>query len=154
MLKGNIDYFKSKPVNIPKITILLDNGYHSQKLEEQLKKVYPQIMNKIRFKLSPKPSIEQKQKAGKTGFVPVQARWVIERTNSWMERCKSLVKNFERTLAHATTKVNLCFVRADASEIGGWLNRSQMGSIQRIRIVVGVDKFVNVSPRYAVVELF
>jgi transposase len=28
-----------------------------------------------------------------------------------MERCKSLVKNFERTLDHATTKLNLCFVR-------------------------------------------
>ena len=68
-------------------------------------------MNKIRFKLSPKPSIEQKKQEGNAGFVPVQARWVIERTNSWMERCKSLVKNFERTLAHATTKVNLCFVR-------------------------------------------
>jgi len=27
MLSDNIDYFKSKPVNIPKITILLDNGY-------------------------------------------------------------------------------------------------------------------------------
>jgi len=111
MLRGNIDYFKLKPVNIPKITILLDNGYHPKKLEEELKKVYPQIMNKIRFKLSPKPSIEQKKQEGNTGFVPVQARWVIERTNSWMERCKSLVKNFERTLAHATTKVNLCFVR-------------------------------------------
>ncbi len=111
MLSDNIDYFKLKPVNIPKITILLDNGYHPKKLEEELKKVYPQIMNKIRFKLSPKPSIEQKKQQGKPGFVPVQARWVIERTNSWMERCKSLVKNFERTLAHATTKVNLCFVR-------------------------------------------
>ncbi|MFB8792208.1 MAG: transposase [Potamolinea sp.] len=111
MLSDNIDYFKSKPVNIPKITILLDNGYHPKKLEEELKKVYPQIMNKIRLKLSPKPSKEQKKKEGKMGFVPVKARWVIERTNSWMERCKSLVKNFERTLAHATTKVNLCFVR-------------------------------------------
>ena len=57
------------------------------------------------------PSKDQKKKEGKTGFVPVKARWVIERTNSWMERCKSLVKNFERTLAHATTKLNLCFVR-------------------------------------------
>ncbi len=111
MLSDNIDYFKSKPVNIPKITILLDNGYHPEKLEEELKKVYPQIMNKIRLKLSPKPSPEQKKKEGLMGFVPVKARWVIERTNSWMERCKSLVKNFERTLAHATTKVNLCFVR-------------------------------------------
>ncbi len=111
MLSDNIDYFKSKPVNIPKITILLDNGYHPEKLEEELNKVYPQIMTKIRFKLSPKPSKSQKEKEGKTGFVPVKARWVIERTNSWMERCKSLVKNFERTLEHSTTKVNLCFVR-------------------------------------------
>ncbi len=47
MLSNNIDYFKSKPVNIPKITILLDNGYHPKKLEEELKKVYPQIMTKI-----------------------------------------------------------------------------------------------------------
>ncbi|HIK16398.1 MAG TPA: transposase, partial [Leptolyngbyaceae cyanobacterium M33_DOE_097] len=30
---------------------------------------------------------------------------------AWMERCKSLVKNFERTLAHATAKLNLCFIR-------------------------------------------
>lgn len=28
-----------------------------------------------------------------------------------MERCKILVKNFERTLDNATTKINLCFVR-------------------------------------------
>ena len=91
MLPDNIDYFKSKPVNIPKITILLDNGYHPEKLEEELKKFYPQIMTKIRFKLSPKPSKTQKEKEGRTGFVPVKARWVIERTNSWMERCKSLM---------------------------------------------------------------
>lgn len=111
MLSDNIDYFKSKPVNIPKITILLDNGYHPEKLESELKKIYPQIMTKIRFQLSPKPSKAQKEKEGKIGFLPVKARWVIERTNSSRERCKSLVKNFERTLEHSTAKVNLCFVR-------------------------------------------
>ncbi|MCL2931187.1 MAG: transposase [Trichodesmium sp. MAG_R03] len=68
-------------------------------------------MTKIRFKLSPKPSKVEKKKQEKRGFVPVKARWVIERTNSWMERGKSLVKNFERTLENATTKINLCFVR-------------------------------------------
>jgi hypothetical protein len=30
MLTQNIDYFKSKPVNIPKITILLDHGYQER----------------------------------------------------------------------------------------------------------------------------
>nr|WP_229415197.1 transposase [Moorena bouillonii] len=80
MLSDNIDYFKSKPVNIPKITILLDHGYHPEKLTQELEKIYPQIMSKIRFQLSAKPSKAQKKKEGKTGFVPVKARWVIERT--------------------------------------------------------------------------
>ncbi|NJO50644.1 MAG: transposase [Leptolyngbyaceae cyanobacterium RM2_2_4] len=111
MLTLNIDYFKSKPVNIPKITILLDHGYHIEHLIAALEQVYPQIMTKIRFKLSPKPSKQQKAAQGKAGFVPVAVRWVIERSNAWMERCKSLVKNFERTLSHATTKIDLCFVR-------------------------------------------
>lgn len=111
MLTNNLEYFKSKPVNIPKITILLDNGYHPDKLEKELEKIYPGIMRKIRFKLSPKLSKAKKKAQGKSGFVPIKARWVIERTNSWMERCKSLVKNFERNLAHATTKINLCFLR-------------------------------------------
>lgn len=111
MLTNNIDYFKFKPVNIPKITILLDNGYHPDKLTTELTKIYPAIMTKIKFELSAKPSKSQKKEAGKSGFVPVKARWVIERSNSWMERCKSLVKNFERTLNHATAKINLCFVR-------------------------------------------
>ena len=95
MLSDNIDYFKSKPVNIPKITILLDNGYHPEKVIQELKKIYPAIMSKIRFQLSPKPSKQEKENLEKTGFVPVKARWVIERTNSWMERCKSLTKNFD-----------------------------------------------------------
>ena len=34
-----------------------------------------------------------------------------ERSNSWMERCKSLIKNFERTLDNAKAKIDLCFVR-------------------------------------------
>jgi hypothetical protein len=31
MLSQNIDYFKSKPAELPKTTILLDNGYHPEK---------------------------------------------------------------------------------------------------------------------------
>ena len=68
-------------------------------------------MSKIEFELSPKPPKTEKKNLGKSGFVPVKARWVIERSNAWMERCKSLVKNFERTLDYATAKVDLCFVR-------------------------------------------
>ena len=111
MLELNIKYFKSKPMNIPKITILLDHGYHPDTLTQALELTYPQIMMKIRFELSPKPSKAEKQAQGISGFVPVAARWVVERSNAWMERCKSLTKNFERTLDNATAKVNLCFIR-------------------------------------------
>jgi transposase len=111
MLTLNIDYFRSKPVHVPKITILLDHGYHIAHLIAELEKVYPPIMTKIRFQLSTKPSTQEKAAQGKSGFVPAVARWVIERANAWMERCKILVKNFERTLDNATTKINLCFVR-------------------------------------------
>ena len=111
MLTQNIDYFQSKPVNIPKITILLDHSYHPEHLTQELEKVYPQIMRKIKFELSTKPSKQEKAAQGKSGFVPAVARWVIERSNAWMERCKILVKNFERTLSNATTKINLCFVK-------------------------------------------
>lgn len=111
LLTQNMDYFRSKPVNIPKITLLLDHGYHPERLQSALEKVYPQIMRKIKFELSPKPSKAEKAAVGKTGFVPAVARWVVERSNAWMERCKSLVKNFERTLPNSTTQLNLCFVR-------------------------------------------
>jgi len=111
MLILNIEYFKSKPVNISKITLLLDNGYHLGKLTTTLEAVYPGILRKVRFELSPKPSKAEKAAQGKTGFVPIPVRWVIERSNAWMERCKSLTKNFERTLVNAKAQMDFCFVR-------------------------------------------
>ena len=111
MLIANIDYFKSKPVNIPKITLLLDQRYHPQVIMAALEAVYPGIKRKIRIELSAKPSKAQKQAEGKSGFVVIKTRWVIERSNAWMERCKSLVKNFERNLDHAKAKIDLCLMR-------------------------------------------
>jgi hypothetical protein len=82
MLTQNIDYFRSKPMNIPKITILLDHGYHPEHLTQELEQVYPGIMRKIRFECSTKPSKQEKGAQGKSGFVPAVARWVIERSNA------------------------------------------------------------------------
>ncbi|MFB8795697.1 MAG: transposase [Microcoleus sp.] len=95
----------------PKSLFCTGDGYHPERLTIEFKKISPQILTKIKFELSEKPSKPQKEAEEKSGFVPVRARWVIERSNSWMERCKILVKNFERTLANATAKMNLCFIR-------------------------------------------
>lgn len=84
MLTLKIDYFKTKPVNIAKITILLDHGYHVEYLTHELEQVYRQIMTKIRFELSTQPSKQEKAEQGKSGFVPAIARWVIERSNAWI----------------------------------------------------------------------
>ena len=111
MFAQNIDYFKAKPVNIPKITVLVDHGYHLEHLIKELEKIYSQIMTKIRFELAPKPTKEEKAAQGKSGFVVIPMRWVVERSNAWVERCKSLVKNFDRTLDNANARLKLCFIR-------------------------------------------
>jgi transposase len=111
MLTLQIEFFRQKPVNIPKITLLLDHGYHPNTLISALQAVYPQIMTKIRFQLAPKPTKAQKQAQGQSGFVPVPLRWIIERSNAWVDRCKSLTKNFQHTLENANTQLKLCFVR-------------------------------------------
>jgi hypothetical protein len=65
----NMDDFKAKPMNLPKITILLDHGYPIDHLTQELEQVYPQIMRKIRFERSTKPSKQEKAEQGKSGFV-------------------------------------------------------------------------------------
>jgi hypothetical protein len=136
----NIKYFRKKPVNLKKITILLDNGYHKERLETELLKVYPKILTKIRIQITPKPgkkkekkenkerSVERKEKKRKSiekkgtkedkqkqteikGFKPVHKRWVVERTNAWFEKCRILWKNCERTVESAKAKVQLCSIR-------------------------------------------
>ncbi|MEO0012449.1 MAG: hypothetical protein RLZZ535_838 [Cyanobacteriota bacterium] len=80
-------------------------------LPRALEVIYPEIITKIKFELSAKPSKAEKEAKGLSGFVPVAARWVIERSNAWVERCKSLVKNFDRTLKRFKAKLKLCFIR-------------------------------------------
>lgn len=46
MLK-NLDYFKSKREDILGLPIVMDNGYHPQKLTIELEKTYPKIMSEI-----------------------------------------------------------------------------------------------------------
>jgi transposase len=111
MLSHNMDYFRQKPLELAKTTILLDQGYHPVTIQAALEPVYPEIMSKIQFEVSAKPSKSEKAAQGKSGFVPVAARWVVERSNAWVERCKNLVKNFEWTLEHARAKLNLGFIR-------------------------------------------
>lgn len=68
MLTHNIEYLRAKPIT-PKITILLARGYHPEHLTQEQELVYPQIMRKIKFERSTKPSKQEKSEQGKSGFV-------------------------------------------------------------------------------------
>jgi hypothetical protein len=71
MLATNINYFKERPDDLPKLTILLDHGYHPTVLSVALEQIYPQMMSKIPFEVAPKPTKAQKQQQGQTGFVVI-----------------------------------------------------------------------------------
>lgn len=43
-----------------------------------------------------------KSNAGGAIFVPAQGRWIVERSISWLDNCRRLVRNYERECATAT----------------------------------------------------
>jgi transposase len=93
------------------LTIVLDSGYHKNYLEEKLIAIYPDILTKITFVVIEKMSKEEKKEKGLKGFVPLSKRWIVERSNSWMDKCRILWKNCESQLTTSTTKIKLCFIR-------------------------------------------
>jgi transposase len=44
-------------------------------------------------------------------FVVIPKRWVVERSFSWLEKCRRLWKNCERKLSSSLAMVQLAFVR-------------------------------------------
>lgn len=117
LLSNNLDYFRAKPVNIPKITILLDHGYHPDTIRIALQQHYPQVMTKLKFQLAPKPTKAEKAAQGKSGFVPVATRWIVERSNAWMERCKRRVKNEEANVSECDGEAQSLFYPIDAQAL-------------------------------------
>lgn len=115
MIKLNTEFFKNLPIGHI-ITLLLDNGYHINYLETKLKEIYPEILTKITIQLSPKITPEQKAKSkkenpDKQGFVIIARRWIVERTNAWINQCRVLWKNCEGLLSTSTAKIKLCSIR-------------------------------------------
>jgi Transposase DDE domain len=96
-----IEFFKQKPVNIKKITFLVDNGYHPLKIYESLIKIYPGIKTKLKIKVTPKPVKDNEN----PGFKPVHKRWIVEQANSFIDKCRCLWKNCERYLETSKCKV-------------------------------------------------
>ncbi len=115
IIKENKECFLSLPAG-HKITMLLDNGYHKEYLETEIEKIEAELSNKIKIELSAKITPEQKaawkqENPAKLEFVVIAKRWIVERTNAWVNQCRGLWKNYEGLLKASETKIRICAIR-------------------------------------------
>ena len=113
IVKDNLAFFLCLPsvVGSPTLTILLDGGYNKDFIEKHLLSICPDILSRIAIEIAPEMSPEQKREADVTGFVVVAKRWIVERSNSWLEKCRVLWKNCECKLTTSVAGIKLCFIR-------------------------------------------
>jgi transposase len=52
-----------------------------------------------------------RRRDGAKGFVVLPRRWVVERTNGWITRCRRLVRHYEALLATAEAFSKLAMIR-------------------------------------------
>lgn len=115
IIQQNQEYFLQMPPE-HRVTILLDNGYHKAYLEKQLKQIEPLLRERITIELAEKPTPLQKTASkqanpAKQGFVVIKQRWIVERTNAWINQCRVLWKNCEGLLRTSEAKIRLCAIR-------------------------------------------
>lgn len=115
LLRANKAYFLNLPAGHV-ITLLLDHGYHPDYLTQELEKIDPQLAARLKIELAEKVTPEQRRAAqadnpAKKGFVVIKQRWIVERTNAWINQCRVLWKNCEGILKTSETKIRLCAIR-------------------------------------------
>ena len=115
IIKENKEYFMTVPDG-HRITILLDNGYHKEYLEVEIEKIEPRLREVLKIEIAAKITPLQKaqskaEKPVKQGFVVIAKRWIVERTNAWINQCRVLWKNCEGLLETSETKIRICAIR-------------------------------------------
>lgn len=115
LIEKNKQYFLDLPVGHI-ITILLDHGYHREHLEQQIQKLEPQLAHRLKLAIAEKITPSQRaaakvKKPTQQGFVVIPKRWIVERTNAWINQCRVLWKNCEGLLRTSEAKIRICAIR-------------------------------------------
>ncbi len=79
--------------------IFADGGYAGPKLEKALAGLGDWTLEIVKRSDSAK------------GFVLLPRRWVVERTFAWLNRCRRLAKDFEKTTASAEAWIMIASLR-------------------------------------------
>ena len=115
IIRENKQYFLDLPEG-HRLTILLDNGYHKEHLETEIKKIDAELAKRLKIEIAEKITPEQRSAAKvenptQQGFVVIKKRWIVERTNAWINQCRVLWKNCEGLLETSEAKIRICAIR-------------------------------------------
>lgn len=95
---GALLMFEKSKNNLTEVTnILADGGYTGEKFSTSVYEIL-------------ESSVEIAKRNELHKFVVLPKRWVVERSFSWLEKCRRLWKNCERKLNMSLQMVNLAFI--------------------------------------------
>lgn len=95
---GAIDMTKRNKENLSEVkNVLVDGGYSGEKFEKEIKKIIH-------------AAVEVAKRNELHKFVVAPKRWVVERSFAWLEKCRRLWKNCERTLSASRQMIILAFI--------------------------------------------
>jgi transposase len=96
---GAIEMVKKSKQNLISVTkMLVDGGYTGNPFRDAMK----EILN---------AEVEVVKRSELHTFAVIPKRWVVERSLSWLEKCRRLWKNCERLVSSSIGMVQLAFIR-------------------------------------------
>ena len=72
------------------------------------------------------------------GFKILPRRWVVERTSTWLNRCRRLAKDWEKTIASATARILVANIRLPTRRLGAPRRRVSLVEEGTTQTVVGL----------------
>ena len=96
---GAITILKEKKKYLRSVKkVLADGGYSGENFASEMKRIL-------------KAETEIAKRSELHTFAVIPKRWVVERSFSWLEKCRRLWKNCERLILSSIAMIQLCFIR-------------------------------------------
>lgn len=96
---GAIEMAKKNAQNLTEVKkVLVDGGYTGDPFRDAMKEILD-------------ADVEVAKRSELHTFVVIPKRWVVERSLSWLEKCRRLWKNCERLVTSSVGMIQLAFIR-------------------------------------------
>ena len=96
---GAVLMFSNERTTLTEVqNVLVDGGYTGEKFSNEVREILG-------------ATVEVAKRSELHTFAVIPKRWVVERSFGWLEKCRRLWKNCERSLATSLQMVVLAFLR-------------------------------------------